>query len=314
MATYQPNALNQYDTITTGATTAYPDHDDDGNLENDGSKIYLWDAENRLVSVERASDNEEIASYAYDYMGRRIYKKTTALAPQGASETVFLYDGWNLVCEYSVSNHQPSIKRAYTWGLDLSGSLQGAGGVGGLLAIEHKDSGSSLQGVYYPLYDGNGNVLAALHDTGSTTAVDAAYHYDPFGETLLSSGDYAAENPFRFSTKYFDQETGFYYYGYRFYDPVTGRWPSRDLIGEKGGANLHGFVGNNAVNRLDILGLAELVDCEKRCESAGRSGDPYACRGCKELCENENHLTEWENSKVSCGVVIKRGHGAGNKI
>ena len=58
-----------------------------------------------------------------------------------------------------------------------------------------------------------------------------------------------------FSTKYYDEETGFYYYGYRYYDPQTGRWPSRDLIQERGGVNLYGFVGNNGIDRWDRLGL-----------------------------------------------------------
>jgi uncharacterized protein RhaS with RHS repeats len=44
-------------------------------------------------------------------------------------------------------------------------------------------------------------------------------------------------------------------YGYRYYDPVTGRWPSRDPIGERGGLNLYGFVGNDGVNQWDLLGL-----------------------------------------------------------
>jgi RHS repeat-associated protein len=47
-------------------------------------------------------------------------------------------------------------------------------------------------------------------------------------------------------------------YGYRYYDPVTGRWPSRDPIGERGGINLYGFVGNNGVNRIDLLGLVRV--------------------------------------------------------
>jgi RHS repeat-associated protein len=45
-------------------------------------------------------------------------------------------------------------------------------------------------------------------------------------------------------------------YGYRYYDPLTGRWPSRDPIEERGGVNLYGFVGNDGVNRWDVLGLA----------------------------------------------------------
>jgi hypothetical protein len=52
------------------------------------------------------------------------------------------------------------------------------------------------------------------------------------------------------------------YYGYRYYDPVTGRWPSRDPIEERGGLNLYGFVGNNGVNRIDLLGLKDLSDEE----------------------------------------------------
>ena len=62
------------------------------------------------------------------------------------------------------------------------------------------------------------------------------------------------KNPWQFSTKYFDPETAFSYYGYRYYDPVTGRWPSRDPIGERGGLNLYGFVGNEPINSFDLLG------------------------------------------------------------
>jgi uncharacterized protein RhaS with RHS repeats len=45
------------------------------------------------------------------------------------------------------------------------------------------------------------------------------------------------------------------YYGYRYYDPKTGRWPSRDPIEEEGGMNLYGFVENDGVGRWDVLGL-----------------------------------------------------------
>jgi RHS repeat-associated protein len=53
----------------------------------------------------------------------------------------------------------------------------------------------------------------------------------------------------RFSTKYFDAETGLYYYGYRFYHPVLMRWLNRDPIEEEGGLNLYGFCGNNTIQR-----------------------------------------------------------------
>jgi RHS repeat-associated protein len=65
----------------------------------------------------------------------------------------------------------------------------------------------------------------------------------------------ARANPFRFSTKYQDDETDLIYYGCRYYNASTGRWPNRDLIGERGGMNLYGFVGNSPLNRVDRLGL-----------------------------------------------------------
>src|SRR5690606_27650365 len=60
----------------------------------------------------------------------------------------------------------------------------------------------------------------------------------------------------RFSTKPLDAATGLYYYGYRFYDPNTGRWPSRDPLEESGGVNMYAFIGNESVGDWDILGLS----------------------------------------------------------
>jgi RHS repeat-associated protein len=62
-------------------------------------------------------------------------------------------------------------------------------------------------------------------------------------------------NPFMFSTKFYDWETGLYYYGHRYYNPSTGRWPNRDPIGEKGGDNLYAFVRNNPLSYIDRFGL-----------------------------------------------------------
>ena len=72
---------------------------------------------------------------------------------------------------------------------------------------------------------------------------------------MKASGDMAQSLEYRFSTKYFDTETGLYYYGYRYYDPDTGRWLSRDPLEEQGGINLYQFIGNDPVNWVDPLGL-----------------------------------------------------------
>ena len=82
------------------------------------------------------------------------------------------------------------------------------------------------------------------------------HSYDAFGNLLATDNSQLATLlSFRFSTKYLDPETGFYYYGYRYYDPDLGRWLTRDPLEEQGGLNLYGFCGNDAVNRWDKLGL-----------------------------------------------------------
>ena len=77
----------------------------------------------------------------------------------------------------------------------------------------------------------------------------------PFGEVIRATGPIANANPFRFSTKYQDDETDLLYYGFRYYNASTGRWLSRDLIGEDGGNNLYGFVQQSPISKLDLLGL-----------------------------------------------------------
>jgi RHS repeat-associated protein len=226
-------------------------YDDDGNLTSDGRWTYTWDAENRLISMVSLA-NAPVASklkldFSYDYQGRRIQKLVStnsgsAYVLQTASR--FVYDGWNLLATLDA---QSSLVQSFVWGLDLSGSPQGAGGVGGLVMVT-----DVTQGWHFPTFDGNGNIAALVRATDGT--VSAIYEYGPFGEVLRMTGSVAKFNPLQFSTKYADAETGFAYYGYRYYDSSTGRWLSRDPIGEDGGPNIYGFVGNGPCDAVDALG------------------------------------------------------------
>ena len=127
--------------------------------------------------------------------------------------------------------------------MNISETLQGAG----LLYLTVDGA------VYVPFYDNKGNVTRYL-DANSVTV--AQYTYDTFGRTISQTGPFADFFRHRFSTKYFDAETGLYYYGHRFYSPVLRRWLTRDPIEEDGGLNLYGFCGNNAVCRYDKDGRA----------------------------------------------------------
>ena len=78
---------------------------------------------------------------------------------------------------------------------------------------------------------------------------------DPFGNIIDFGGSEAGENPFRFSTKYLDDETRLVYFGHRFYSAELGRWLNRDPIEEEGGFNIYAFVENAPVFLIDVGGM-----------------------------------------------------------
>ncbi len=180
------------------------------------------------------------------------------------NELRFVYDGWNLI---ATLNSQLSTLKTFAWGLDLSGSQQGAGlprhseaTAGCVLAVNFGRSTLNLQpstpfppSTSFVSFDGNGNVVALFNAANSSET--ARYEYGPFGEVVRTTGPACGINPFRFSTKYQDDETDLLYYGYRYYNASTGRWLSRDPIEETGGVGLYCFVLNQPVKCIDRLGL-----------------------------------------------------------
>jgi len=174
--TYLSNELNQYTNVANGVTDA-PTYDADGNILTYGGWTFAWDGENRLIN---ASNSSTVIENAYDYMGRRFQKIVN-----GVTNT-FLYDGWAMIREESTTttNH-------YVYGLDLSGSMQGAGTIGGILTADLNGTTA------FYCYDANGNVTDLVDTNGSTVA---HYEYDPFGNTTVKTGALADSNPFRLST------------------------------------------------------------------------------------------------------------------
>jgi RHS repeat-associated protein len=189
----------------------------------------------------------------------------------------------------------------------LPEALEAAGGIGGLLAVEQVEVGGGTgqggvdAGNYVFAYDGNGNVVQVLDWAAASApaAIVAKYEYDPYGNVVASGRDYAAVNPFRFSTKYWDADVGMAYYGYRWYWPTVGRWISTDPIGnlaaglsQQGGGpelrafvqsksrqsgrslqatrdgNLYAYADNDPARRIDLLGLLPDVVC---CSDAQRA-------------------------------------------
>lgn len=268
-------------------------YDQDGNLTRDGIWEYVWDAENRLIRMTMLPAVAErlLASpagqqpwltieFGYDHLHRRVSKRVLAsftdsdtIKEKGEAEYAFESSYWEKTV-YDTGTFNPLLTyradpqtgdyqspwRSYVWGPDLSGTLTGAGGIGGL-AVTFDDfadagGGSGYVGPLFPTYDGNGNLMR-LYDTARE--VRAQYEYGPFGEGRSLQGPQASANPVRFSSKAADAETGLVYYGYRYYSPMLGRWVSRDPIEERDGVNVYAYVGNAPASSLDVLGMWRFV-------------------------------------------------------
>ncbi len=250
-------------------------------------RVYDWVGSDPNDWATTPASGDKKVEFKYDYLGRRVQKKVwTRQSGEWVLTDVrkFVWSGWLMLVELEGDTGDPpvdTVMRKYTWGLDLAGlnggggslngggpassrSLEGAGGIGGLLAMQAPGAGpgaGDLNAVY--TYDANGNVgqlvawapeLTTPPGEWSAGRLLAHYEYDPYGGVTAQSGTYAAANPVRFSTKYWDDETGLGYWGYRYYSPALGRWLNRDPIEEKGGWSLYGFAMNSPVNGVDALG------------------------------------------------------------
>jgi RHS repeat-associated protein len=233
-------------------------YDGNGNRTNwvAGSYSYYYDDENQLIAM----DVETAWRSEFTYDGKMRLRKRVDYNWDSewvlVSETRYIYDGMRVIQERNESN-VPTV--SYTRGNDKSGSLEGAGGIGGLLGrtAHSGNNGTNLTHAYY-YADGNGNITY-MFDTN--LAMVASYRYDPFGNTIGEDGDLADINVYRFSSKEFHANSGLYYYGYRWYDPNLQRWVNRDPIAERGGINLYGFVQNSPLTHYDAGGLIAFPDC-----------------------------------------------------
>lgn len=230
------------------------DYDASGNRSGDAQWTYAWNKLDQLVEAEEHNPESGAVArkleFTHDLEGRRVEKRVKVNGALTKRITT-LYDGWRPILDIEYSGTGLEIaRRIYTWGPDVSGSLDGAAGIGGLIEIFEIKNGISQK--FLPVYDSAGNIVQLLDNLGAPIA---AYEYGPFGEKLDVDGSAAESCPLRFQTKRYDSETGLYYFGKRYYDPKTQTWLSHDPIRESGGANLYAYCGNNPVGNCDPIGL-----------------------------------------------------------
>jgi len=237
-----------------------------------------------------------------------------------------------LLVQERTSANTPAV--TYTRGRDLSGSLDGAGGIGGLLARSHGYSGGNWSSHTAYHADGNGNVTALANSAG---ALQASYRYDPYGRYLAGGGTLASANVMRFSSKPWagfagSATSGLYYYGYRFYDPYLQRWLNRDPINEPGfnlliqsqtpfnldeEKNLYAFVHNDPLNKIDPDGRWAAIVREALKRAAPHLEKCKNLR-CKVALHGPHHsfpgLGKKCHIQVTCWVKGSKGSGVNLRI
>ncbi len=226
---YTANSLNQY----TAVDEFTPQFDDDGNQTLIKTSTGVWqvqyNGENRPVLWECVSPNSSIPnsftppliSMSYDRMGRRVTK----------NDQRFVYDGYLQIADNSGNAYiwdptEPVATRPLVWNCGASAA--------------------------YYAHDGNKNVSEVISADG---ILAEHYEYAPFGAVIAQRGASAAANPWRFSSEFAEDDTATVYYNYRHYEPVMGRWMSRDPI-KSYESTLLLFCKNTPMVNVDYIGLA----------------------------------------------------------
>jgi RHS repeat-associated protein len=234
---YNVNSLNQ---LLHQSDIDYT-YDKNGNLIASGEKRYSYDAYDRLLSV---TEGEQRVTYSYDAFNRRLSK--TASCSNNSITTLYLYQDQN---EIGACNEEKNLIE-----LRLLGLGKGAE-IGAAIALE-LDGKLSI-----PIHDNNGNVVGLLDSSGN---ILESYRYSAYGvgQIFNAPGEKIADsiNPWRYASKRCDPETGFLYFGRRYYDPATSRWITADPAGFEARPNLYAYVLNNPLTHFDLYGLIDEED------------------------------------------------------
>ncbi|MCK4365664.1 MAG: hypothetical protein KAW45_06410 [Thermoplasmatales archaeon] len=249
-----PNQMNEYDDPSTNGPPPVPDddgipddfkdpvdtpgadgsnfaHDKNGNLVDDGVNTYEYDYENRLIRAVRKSDSAVLDEYRYDAFGRRIEKEVSGVT------TEFVYDGWRVIEE----RVDKEIESGYFYG----------GWIDEVLCMQRDGQ------TYYYHANKLGSIVALTDASGD---VVERYAYDVYGAVSIMDeagtplSNSAVDNPYMFTGRRLDPETGLYYYRARMYNPETGRFMSKDPLGMVDGPNMYSYVSNNPTTFIDPYG------------------------------------------------------------
>ena len=237
------NAVNEYSNFT---------YNPRGDLTDDGTYAYTWNAADQLVAVT-AHGNSVKVTFQWDGEGRCIekdvYTSNDGEDDGAAAWTLsyarkFVYDGTQLVEELD-GNGNPVT--GYTWGPQ------------GLLAVTDFTGGAKT--VYMAELDGQSNVVGLVN--AETGQVAATYTYSPYGALLTATGPAQGVDDVLAKQGLTVREVKLNLFSVRF-ENWDGVWIQRDPAGIAGGSNLFEYCGNDPVNWSDSTGKHRKQNTENR--------------------------------------------------
>jgi len=262
---YATDVVNQYTTV--GGTTR--SHDGNGNLTDDGTYKFGYDFENRLVELRNSTTNALIASYRYDALGRRVEK-----ALSGGATTRYVLDGVQVVEEFDGSNVWQA-RYVYEDGIDQPRCMDRAD-----IADVNGNSNTTEVLRFHYHQQALGSVTELTQPTG---AVVEWVTYDVYGlPTILNQvgttvSQSSVGNPWLYTGREYDPESGTYFYRARTYDPGTGRFLQRDPSGYIDDLSLQQYASSSPTCLIDPLGLdpmpSDVVTKEDVENAARRAAD-----------------------------------------
>jgi RHS repeat-associated protein len=261
-----PNQMNEYDHWSTNGAGEIPDdlglninfadpeptppedgenwaHDKNGNRREDGQRVYEYDDENRLVRMTRKID-VVVSEYRYDALGRRVAKTVDALGTP--VETRYFYDDARIVEEQDTGG---ATLATYVYGNYIDEVLSMARG--GQDYYFHQNALWSVSA----MTDALANVVEryTYTDYGCPTITDGAGV--PVAPNAWGTAHSAIGNPYMFTGRRWDEESGLYYYRARYYDCESGRFLQRDPVTYAQLQNAYAYVDNAPTTFLDPFGL-----------------------------------------------------------
>ena len=252
---YAANQINQYTAITdvsatpSSSQTFQPQFDDDGNQTLIKTATGIWsvtyNGENRPILwsciQSNNTNNQTILSMSYDRLGRRVTK----------NDHRFIYNGYLQIANFHSATTNPDYNY-FVWDPTEPVATRPIVWNHFVLSTPH----SSL---FFYVHDGNKDVSEVIAADGTLAA---HYEYAPFGAVMVQCGTSAATNPWRFSSEYAEDDTAVVYYNYRYYEPMMGRWLSRDPYARSLDMNRYEMCFNEMPNLVDVLGLWSSVIVE----------------------------------------------------